>query len=370
MKVYQCIHQYEPHIQYFEDKYTNIISELSFSDLRNLLIEDGYANTYILKPAIERKSDEVFYTIWDYETLQFKWAHEHGLITRNLDEIKLAQIEEFKPDVFYNHTPNYDNDFVLKIGGGKKIIKACWDAIIDKYPSNHSYYDVRFSLFEPYIKYWNQHGYNACLLSPAFAPSWEKLEVTHKDIDILFYGQYLVHYFSGRNNLLKELMLWSRSQGLTFNLHIQYSYKRKSLINKKGFRKITRWIPYIPKIVTRNSLSPIYGQKLYDTIARSKVVLNSFGNFNGLYKDNMRNYEAIGCGAFLIGEDGIYPEHFKQNQDFYAFRTVPELFDKIHQVLTLPDQGFSLAQKTREKLRLIYTKNYQWQSFISAINSL
>jgi hypothetical protein len=371
MKVFQCLQKYAPHIPSFEKKYgIEDKTDITFEDLRKLLIEDGYASTYILKPALENKTNDVFYTIWDYKRLQMLWAKENGLKSKELDEIKLAQIEAFKPDVFYNHSPYYDGDFVRKIQHNKELIKVCWDAIITHNPSFHENYNLRFTLFEPYVKLWNQHGYNANLLPPAFPDSWELLKKNQKDIDILFYGQYGEYFFSERNDMLKEIVPWAKKKGFHFKMHLQGTKQKRSLINIRGIRRFTSWWPIAPKIITDNALAPIYGQQLYETIARSKIVINAFTNYNGLFKDNMRNYETIGGGALLIGDDGIYPEHFIPNVDFLTYKSKEELFDKIESVLALPDQGLEMAQRTRKKLKSIYSKENQWKKFQENINAL
>jgi hypothetical protein len=370
MKVYQCFHKYDKYIPYFEEKYKPVENNLSFNEWRNLFIKDGFLSCYILQPAIEEKVEEVFCTIWNYEALQLKWAAENGIKTKNLEEIKLAQLEEFKPDVFYNFSPYYDNNFIDKIFYKKDMVKVCWDSIITKRPSYHEKFDLRFSLFEPYVKYWNQNGFSSFILPPAFPKSWDELNPKEKDIDILFYGQYGEYFFSERNKILKELVSWTKHKGYNFKLHLYGAHQKRPIINKKGFRKITSVIPVAPQIITKNALDPIFGMQLYETIARSKIVVNSFTNFNGLFKDNMRNYETIGCGAFLISEDGIYPEHFRPNIDFYTYRSSAELFEKIQNILSFPDQGLLWSEKTREKLKLIYSKEKQWKNFTTAINSL
>lgn len=370
MKVYQCFHKYNQYTKYFEDRYKPIQNNLSFKDWRDLLINDGYSSCYMLQPALEGRAEEVFCTIWNYEALQFRWAAENGLKTKNLEEIKFAQLEEFKPDVFYNFSPYYDNNFIEKVHHKKDLVKVCWDSIITNSPSFHEKYDLRFSLFEPYVKYWNQHGFKSSLLPAAFPKSWDELNQKVKDIDILYYGQYGEYFFSERNKILQELVKWTKIKGFNFKLHLQGFNQKKPLINKRGFRKITCFIPVAPGIITKNSLFPIYGRQLYETIARSKIVVNGFTNYNGLFKDNMRNYETIGCGAFLISEDGIYPENFLPNVDFYTYRSSSELFEKIEKVLSLPDQGLQLTETTREKLKIIYSKERQWKNFINAINSL
>ncbi|MBK6285954.1 MAG: hypothetical protein IPF54_27655 [Draconibacterium sp.] len=98
MRVYQCIRAYDPYFPAFESKYRIKENNFTFNEIRNLLIKDGFASTYILEPAFRNEKD-FFFTFWNYETLQFKWAEENGLKTKNLDEIRIAQIEEFKPDV-------------------------------------------------------------------------------------------------------------------------------------------------------------------------------------------------------------------------------------------------------------------------------
>ena len=75
MKIYQCIHKYPPHIPQFEAKHgITDDSILSFEELRKLIVDDGYASPYILQPALEHKTEEVFYTIWNYKRLQLLWA--------------------------------------------------------------------------------------------------------------------------------------------------------------------------------------------------------------------------------------------------------------------------------------------------------
>ena len=134
MKVYQCIHKYPLHIPLFEKKY-RVNDDMDFDTLHRLVIEDGYASTYILHPALQGRTDEVFYTIWDYQRLQSLWAREHGLTTNNLDEIKLAQIEDYQPDVFYNLSAFCDGGFISRLNASKSNMKSVyWNGIIEHSP--------------------------------------------------------------------------------------------------------------------------------------------------------------------------------------------------------------------------------------------
>jgi len=84
----------------------------------------------------------------------------------------------------------------------------------------------------------------------------------------------------------------------------------------------------------------------------------------------MRIYEAISGGALLISEDGIYPEDLIPGEDFLSFQDTQELFSKIDYALSLPDQGRSIAERTREKLSRLFSKSQQWSKFQEVVNRL
>lgn len=369
MKVYQCIRAYDPYIPAFESKYKIRENNYSFNELRDLLIQDGFASLYILKPAFDKDND-FFFTLWNYETLQFKWAEENGLKTKNLDEIRIAQIESFKPDVYYNFSTYYDNKYLQSALNQKDLFKVCWDATIGSYyPPVHENYNLRATLFEPYFKYWNQHGYNSILLSPAIPDTWKNLPEVKKDIDILFYGQINEYFFSERNHILENLLKWNKQKNYNLRIHLQLPRHKRPLINIGRLRNFARWLPPASRELLSNALSPIYGQELYETINRSKIVINTFGNFNGIFKENMRNYETTGCGALLVSEDGVYPDHFIPNKDFYAYRSNSELFKILDQVLSQPDLSTEIATKTKMKIQTVYSKQEQWYKFEKAVKS-
>lgn len=367
MKVYQCIRAYDPYIPAFESKYKVRENNYSFNELRDLLIQDGFASLYILKPAFE-KDNNFFFTFWNYKTLQIKWAEENGLITENLDEIRVAQVESFKPDVYYNLSTYYDSKILQAVLDRKDLLKVCWDATIGSiYPPLHENYDIRLTLFEPYLKYWNQHGYPSVLLSPAIPDSWENLPEVEKDIDLLFYGQINEYFFSERNQILESLIKWNKQKNYNLRLHLQLPRHKRPLINIGRFKNFARWLPPASCDLLKNALSPIYGQELYETINRSKIVLNTFGNYNGIYKENMRNYECTGCGALLVSEDGVYPDHLIPNEDFFTYRSQNELFRTLDKVLSQPELITEIAKKTRMKMLTLYSKHEQWSKFEKAV---
>lgn len=370
MKIYQCIHKYPPHIPLFEKKHGITDStNLSFKELQKLVIEDGYASSYILLPALEGRDDEVFYTIWDYERLQLLWAKEHGLKTNNLQEIKFAQIEWFKPDVFYDFSPTIDNTFTLKFPIHSSILKLCWYSIIEKEPYYLPYYDLRISLHRPYIEKWNQRNLNSLELQPSFVYNWEKYNQQEKPIDILFYGQFSDYFFSNRNKIIEQLILLKEKEKLNIQVYLQYSKKYEPYINLPLIRRISKVISP-SKLILKNTNNSIYGEDLYATIGKSKFVLNGYGNFNKDFKSNMRLFEALGCGALLFSEKGNYPEGFEANKNYIPYANAEELIEiipkKLAEYKQLREYQTPYISKVKEK----YSKQNQWNKIKNAIKEM
>lgn len=363
MKVYQTIHKYPPHIPLFE-KINNITDEtdISFAELQKLIIEDGYASSYILLPAIENKTDQVFFTIWNYERLQYLWAKEHGLKTRDLSAIKHAQIEHFKPDVLYNHSAFCDYNFLNNYKINPNIIKICWYGIIQDEPQIFKEYDIRLTLHRPYIKQWAAAGVKSYELQPAFDVRLEKYDSREKPIDCLFYGQYVYGMFDSRNKLIDELLKYSLRNKINIKVHLQLGELRKPYWNVRFFRRFKHHNQH-SKFVIQNALPPLYGKSLYAVLGRSKFVINAYTDYNYNFKSNMRLFESLNCGGLLFSEDGFYPDKFIANKNFIPYKNSKDLIDNIPRLI----EQYSLLKENMlpyiDEVKKIYSKENQWEEF-------
>ncbi len=372
MKVYQCIHKYPPHIPLFE-KENGITDEMDFESLRSLIIEDGYASTYILLPALQNKRDEVFYTIWDYGRLQKCWAREHGMRTQNLDAIKLAQIEEYKPDVFYNFSAFCDAEFIQMLGKSSGRKDVCWNGIIEPVPRTFPHYDGYLSLHRPYIGYWRNRGLAACELQPGIPASWSSLTKCKKNIDVLFYGQYAKRFFGQRNKVIEDLLDYKLATGLDIRCHLSYTENRLNicLIPKLPWTRVCLPVTTFPiRKIREQSMAPLYGDSLYRTIAQAKIVVNAYTDDNRDFKSNMRLFEAIGLGAFLISEEGNYPGGLEPEVDFYTYRTSDQMTQQIERVISDWPAHAEIARRTQLKITALYSKERQWDDFRSFVVNL
>lgn len=372
MRVFQCIHKYNPHIPLFEKK-CSVTNDMDFETLRRLFINDGYASTYILKPALELKSEEVFYTTWNYDRLQWRWAEEHGMRSRDLAEIKLAQIEEYRPDVFYNFSAFCDGEFIKRLGKRKSRKDIYWNGIIQPSPMTFPEYDGQITLHRPYVEYWRVKGLKALELQPGIPSNWTALETAVKNIDVLFYGQYFRGMFDNRNSLVEDLLRHKLKSGCDIRCHLTYTEQRPTIfrVPKLPWTRIRApFVTFPSKLVRRAALPPLYGDDLYRAVAQSRIVVNAYTNDNRDYKSNMRLFEAIGLGAFLISEEGAYPDGFEPGVDFYTYRTANELIEQIERVLSDWPTHAQIAVRTREKIKGLYTKERQWRDFQAFVGTL
>lgn len=373
MRIYQCIHRYPPHIPLFEKKY-GITDEMDFETVRRLLVEDGYASTYILQPALEGRHDEVFYTLWDYERLQRLWAREHGLKTRDPVQIKLAQIEAFRPDVFYNMSAVYDRNFIDRLGKRSDRKDIYWNAIIEPVPRTFLQYDGHVSLHRPYVAYWRRQGLATLELQPAIPRSWRVLPTRDRTIDVLFYGQYVAGgMFDNRNRLVDRLLRHASDGRRSIRCHLSYVERRPTLFRIPGIpgsRIRSPFVTFPRRFVRECALPPLYGEQLYSALAQAKIVVNAYTDDNRDFKSNMRLFEATGHGAFLVSEAGNYPDGFEPGIDFLTYRNFDELIEQIERALADWPRHAGIAGRTRTKIASLYSKERQWIEFRQFAESL
>lgn len=351
MKIYQSIHKYPPHIPAFELRHgITDDTTISFSELQQLIISDGYASVYRLQPPANNINDEVFFTIWNYDRLQRLWAKEQGLTDDcTMNEIRVAQVKWFKPDVIYDFSGRYRPDFIAKLKeDGVKAIYALWNGVIEQneVPAPIPGYDVYVSLHRPYIDYWNSIGAKSFELQPSIPTEWcENSESSVRDIDILMYGQSNKEFFKGRDEIIKKILELKSKYNVSIKLQMDDE-------SECFFREQTSLIE-----------SPVYGNELYSSIKNSKIVINKCTDNNLSYKSNMRVFETIGNGALLLTEKGDYPEGLESGKDFLSYSSTEKLLDLIDTILDDWQRWSVFAESAKDRLVSNFSKEKQWDIF-------
>ena len=367
MKFIQIVLKYSPYISYFEEKYN--ISELNpnFETLQKLLINDGFYGPHILKPIFD-ESSEGFYTMWDYERLQKTWAKENNVTTLDLKEILQLQIAAFNPDVIYNMSPQKIDISVFDAFQNKKLL--CWNA--DPYSINDENLVKYDALLTSSVIKANEK--NSTFLHYPSTDSLMKLkDIVPKDIDVFFYGQYDGFPFEKRREYITELVDFFNRKNISFKFALMYTEKETVLYNYSIISRFDFAKKFEPsRKISKYFSKPIFGKDIYKDIARSKIVFNisaeheKFGDF----KFNMRIFETLGVGGFMLSDEGKYPPHLKAGNDFETYQNLEDLKAKIAHYLIYDNERAIIAKSGKLKIEKFYSKENQWENFQNIVFKL
>jgi hypothetical protein len=368
MRVFQAIHKYKPYIPFFEKKYDVANREWTYDSLLELLIRDRFYATHYLLPVMDRSQDG-WLTFWDYERLQFLWAAENGLKTTDLKQILLAQLESFKPDVFYNMSPlRFSKEELKELK--EKYNSVCWYASPETGDTDFSLFHRTLTNWPTFLDIAKKENFTACLFQPSFDPQMEQVAKNEKrPIDLLFYGQYQNAFFDTRNNFLDQLLIESSDWEIKCHFALQYKEVWKPYVNLPLLNRFHRRV-FPPEHVLRKESPPVYGMSMYEMIGQSKVVFNAAVDFTGQYKVNMRNFEALGCGAMMISDEGIYPEGFRPGTDFLTYKSFDGFKEILFDVLENEEKRRSIAATGHAMIKEQFSKERQWQSFQEIVASI
>lgn len=375
MRIYQCIHKYGPHIPAFERRW-GIDDNSTFAEIHDALLRDGYAAVYRLIPPSDRADDGVFFTVWNYERLQHTWAREHGLATTDLDEIRLAQIAEFQPDIVFDFSYFVSPGFAEKLKSQAGPPAICWYAFVKNTPPpTVAAYAGYLTLHRPYVDYWRSAGLAASELQPAIDPSWHDVQhvpYNQRADDLIFYGQISRGLYGDRQKIIRIAAEQARRSNFNFSCFAQcrFEYRRPG-----GF--LSRLGIDIPLLrlwpddgIASYLRAPIYGASVYEAIRNSRITLNTFGDYNGKFLSNMRIFEVIGNGSVLLSPRGSYPEGLVEGVDFLGFDTAEEMGEQLRTALTDVSKLEEFSLSARKRVSERFSKRRQYDEFSEFVSQL
>jgi len=373
MRVFQITHKYDPYIAYFEKKY-GVDDDLTFDQLRRLLLQDRFYAPHILLPCLNPADESSFYVMWDYERLQRAWAREHGIEQAGLKDILYAQIEAHGPDVFYSVSPCYFTAEELRTRMARNIIKVAWNAAPGGDRIDYGAYHVRLCNLPTWVgQAAVPGGCRHVLFHPAHDPVMDAFACNQeRHIDILFSGQYVAGFFERRNQLLRKLARWKQKSELNIQLNVMcthsagrdiYPFMRpwrlRVMLNRFG----NRCFADPPPETVRQFLPPVFGVELYKQLSQCKIAFNAAVDCADVYRANMRNFEALGCGAHMLSDEGIYPDGFEEGRNFTAYKSFSDFQGKVRHYLRNPAESRAIAVAGHQFVRERYSKENQWREF-------
>ena len=269
-------------------------------------------------------------------------------LDRQAEDILLAQIEEFRPDLVLNQDVfHVDTRLARRIKAIGKPVLVGQVGIEPPRGEDWSVYDLMISQLPRIVHAFRAAGVRSEVCHLAFEPAiLDALPAAPAaDIEVSFVGSVSVDH-QQRIALLEEvaerydLQLWgSRPQTLPASSPLHRCFKGE-----------------------------VWGTEMYQVLRRSRITLNSHIDIAGREAGNMRLFEATGIGAFLLTDfkDNL-ATLFEPDREVVAWRSIGDCLTAIGRYLVDHDgraeiaragQARTMAQHTyhqraRELLRMI-----------------
>ena len=323
----------------------------------------GMADFY--SESLRQLGHEAYEVTCNNDPIQRQWMREHDQIppsrwnfrlrkgilpwvSRQSDwrAILAAQIRHYKPDVLINHAmPQLDADFLRGIKDDVGLLVGQHAATQLSSAVDWSVYDLVVSSFMPTVDWLRGHGVKSELLLLGFDPRvLSALAPQERTVPLSFIGSfYDVH--RSRTALLEQL-------AERFPLQVWGAMPPNKLKGSplKSCYQGTAW-----------------GRDMFAIMARSQITINHHGEVPP-YANNMRLYEATGCGTLLVTDwKPNLPKIFEPGKEVIAYRDANECIQAI--------EHYSAAREERERIALAgqkrtlqdHTYRHRMEEFIEIV---
>jgi len=259
------------------------------------------------------------------ETLQRRWALEHG-VTGSLSDILIAQVRHCAPDVFYLHDMSLGTkDLIVAIRPFVKLIVGQIACPLDS-QTHLAGFDIIFSSFPHYVSHFRSQGLASYYQPLAFDRRViANIGAPARDLPVTFIGGISGHHTKGGQLL----------EYLAKKLPIQFwGYGGAQLPADSAVRRAHN--------------GEAWGLDMFKLLARSRITINRHIDVSENYANNMRLFEATGCGALLVTDykdnlDGL----FAIGKEVVAYRSPEECVALIQYYLAHPQETDAIAQAGR-----------------------
>lgn len=259
--------------------------------------------------------------------LQAAWCRENGFRGAEL-EIARAQVAALKPDVVYVQDLNcFPPAFLASLRPHTRLL-AGQIATPMKPGLDLRPYDVIFTSFPHFAERFRKAGLAAFYQPLAFEPRLlERLKGIARDLPCSFVGGISGLHLSSYG----LLDLLARETPMEF-----WGYGRETLA--KGSPVLAR------------HRGEAWGLDMFAVFARSAITVNRHGEVAENHANNMRLFEATGCGCLLVTDykDNL-PDLFEIGREVAAFRTPEECAALVKYYLRHPEEAAGIAAEGQRR---------------------
>ena len=270
-----------------------------------------------------------------------------GKITQNWElKVLERQINQFKPDILYSHNLGYiDPDFLQRM---KPRVKLIIGQIACPLPfwRNFDPYDLIITSFPHYMPKLRRRGIKTEYLPLCFESSiLEKIPKQKRIYDVTFVGGI------------------SRAHKKGYRLLTQLAEKIKFDIWGYGKDEIDP-----QSKLYQYHHGEAWGKDMYRLMLQSKITLNRHIDVAENNANNMRLYEATGCGALLLTDkkDNL-GELFVPGREVVTYQNLNEIVGKIKYYLAHDQERSKIARNGQRRTLKDHAYNVRMKQLVNII---
>lgn len=329
-----------------------------YDEQKKKLLDSCFGTSDFYSRYLEKLGYDVEDFIINAEYLQKKWAKENDTKVKDnwlisklqtlpyvykffgkpkwIQEIALAQIKKYTPDIVYIQDLSILNPETLRMI--KKYCKLLVGQIASPPPPKKylKCFDLIITSFPHFVKEFNKLEIKSEYQKLAFESRiLKKVGKQKKVYDVTFIGSFTPHHSEG-TKVLEEVA-------------------RKIPVNVwgQGIEFLSLHSP-----LRKNYHGEAWGLDMYKIFAESKIVINRHIGVSGDYANNMRLYEATGTGAMLITDHKRnLNDLFKVGKEVVEYKNSEDLIDKINYYLRNDNEREKIARAGQK--RTLKDHNYR-----------
>jgi len=309
-------------------KYPHLSSE-ACQKQKHFILSECFGDSDFYSHGLKKvgwNSDDI---ILNCPPLQQAWARENDFSGNS--EIAVEQIRRAKPQIIYMQDMNAaTKEFLTNIRQYAELIAGqIATPIITEIPFEQ--YDVIFSSFPHYVRTFREKGLTAYYQPLAFDPrvlqNFEQRPYIQRPTGCSFVGG-ISHYHVKSYELLELL---AKETPIEF-----WGYGVDTLHQESAIR-------------TRHH-GEAWGKEMFAILSASRITINRHGEVAENYANNMRLFEATGCGTLLITDykDNLN-ELFEIGKEVVAYRSPEECAALVRYYLAHPDEAEKIAKAGQER---------------------
>jgi spore maturation protein CgeB len=281
-------------------------------------------------------------------------ARKVGLSPRldaQAEQILLAQIEDFRPDLVLNQDVfHIDTRVMRRVKTVGNPILVGQVGIEPSRGEDWTVYDLMISQLPATVKLFRGLGVRAEVNHLAFEPAiLDALPAAPAaDVDVSFVGSVSLDHRQ-RIALLEavaeryDLKLWgSRPQALPASSPLHRCFQGE-----------------------------VWGAEMYQVLRRSRITLNSHIDLAGRQAGNMRLFEATGVGTFLLTD---YKDNldtlFEVDREVAAWRSIEDCLDQIARYMDNESGRTTLARAGQARTMAQHTFRHRTQDIIECVERI